>query len=61
MFPKTSTYVRSFDEQTKWMHFLIEDDDLLEEYNTNWDKISADINKKLNLMVMKLHIFMIKK
>ena len=46
MFPKTSTYVRSFDEQTKWMHFLIEDDDLLEEYNTNWDKVRADINNK---------------
>ena len=25
------------------MYFLIEDDDLLEKYNTNWDKASADI------------------
>ena len=48
MFPKTSTYVRSFDEQTKWIHFLIEDDDLVEEYNTNWEKVSADINKKFD-------------
>ena len=23
--------------------FLIEDDDLLEKYNTVWDKVSADI------------------
>ena len=48
MFPKTSTYVRSFDEQTKWMHFLIEDDDLVEDYNTNQEKVSADINKKFD-------------
>ena len=27
------------------MYFLIEDDDLLERYNTIWDKVSADIKK----------------
>ena len=27
--PKTSTYLKSYDGQTKWMDFLIEDDDLL--------------------------------
>ena len=27
------------------MHRLIEDDDLLEKYNTIWDKVSADIKK----------------
>ena len=27
------------------MYFLIEDDDLLEKYNTIWDKVSADIKK----------------
>ena len=26
--------------------FEIEDDDLLEKYNTIWDKVSADINKE---------------
>ena len=25
--------------------FLIEDDDLLEKYNTFWDKVRADIQK----------------
>ena len=25
--------------------FLIEDDDLLEKYNTVWDKVSADIKR----------------
>ena len=27
--------------------FLIEDDDLLEKYNTIWDKVRADIRKGL--------------
>ena len=27
------------------MYFLIEDDDLLEKYNTIWDKVSTDIKK----------------
>ena len=30
--PKTSSYVKSYDGKTKWMYFLIEDDDLLEKY-----------------------------
>ena len=45
MLPKTSAYVKSYDGQTKWMYFLIEDDDLLEKYKTVWDKASADIKK----------------
>ena len=32
--PKTTAYVKNYDEQTKWMYFLIEDDDLFEKYNT---------------------------
>ena len=43
MLPKTSKYVQSYDGQTKWMYFLIEEDDLLEKYNAIWDKVSADI------------------
>ena len=31
MLPETSSYVKSFDEQTKWMDTLNEDDDLLEK------------------------------
>ena len=27
---------------------MIEDDDLLEKYNTVWDKVSADINKEFD-------------
>ena len=47
MLPKTSAYVNSYDGQTKLMYFLIEDDDLLKKYNTTWDKISADIKKRI--------------
>ena len=36
--PKTSTFVKS----------LIEDDDLLEQYNTIWDKVSADMKKEFD-------------
>ena len=45
MLPKTSAYVKSYDGQTKWMHFLIKDDDLLEKYKTVSDKASSDIKK----------------
>ena len=48
MVPKTSAYVKSYDGQTRWMHFFIEDDDLLEKYNTNWDKVRADIKKEFD-------------
>ena len=48
MFQKTSVYVKSYDGKTKWMYFLIEDDDLLEKYNTIWDKVSADIKKEFD-------------
>ena len=48
MLPKTSAYVKGYGGQTKWMYFLIEDDDLLEKYNTIWDKVSADIKKEIH-------------
>ena len=48
MLPKTSAYVKNYDGQTKWMYFLIEDEDLLKKYNTIWDKFSADIKKEFD-------------
>ena len=35
-------------DKTKWMYVLIEDDDLLEENNTIWDKVSAGIKKEFD-------------
>ena len=48
MLPKTSAYAKNYDGETKWMYFLIEDDDLLKKYNTIWDKVSADIKKEFD-------------
>ena len=48
MLLKTSCYVKIYDEQTKWISFLIEDDKLLEKYNTVWDKVSSDIKKEFD-------------
>ena len=48
MFPKTSAYIKIYDEQTKWMHFLIQDDYLVKKYNTIWDKVSANIKKEFD-------------
>ena len=44
MIPKASAHVKSYDGPTKWIYFLIEDDELLEKNNTIWDKVSTDIN-----------------
>ena len=34
MLPKTKAYVKGYDGPTKWIYFLIENDDLLGKYNT---------------------------
>ena len=34
MLSKTSVSVNSYYRESKWMYFLIEDEDLLEKYNT---------------------------
>ena len=43
--PKTSTYIKQYDGQTKLMYFLIANNNLLEKYKTIWDKVSANIKK----------------
>ena len=45
MLPKVSVYVKCYAGQTKWMYYLIEDNDLLEKYDTNWDKVNTDLKK----------------
>ena len=37
-----SAYRRDFDE-TKYMYFLIKDDELLEKYNEIWEKVQNSI------------------
>ena len=48
MLPKTSVYVKCYDSQTKWMYFLIVDDNLLEKYNTISNKDSSVIKKEFD-------------
>ena len=48
MLPKITAYVKSYDGQTKWMYFMLEDDDLLEKYNNIWDKVNADIREEFD-------------
>ena len=42
-----SVYKRDFDE-TKYMSFLIKDDELLEKYNEIWEKVKNSIKKELH-------------
>ena len=42
MLPKTSVHLKSYDGQTKWMNFLIKDDDLWENTIIQ-GKVGADI------------------
>ena len=42
MLPKAIVHLKS-DGQTKWMKFLVENDNLLEKFITIWDKAYADI------------------
>ena len=47
MLTQTSTYVKSYDDETKWMYFLNEDGELLKKYNKIWNKIRKSIKKGL--------------
>ena len=46
--PETSAYVKSYDGQTKWTYFLIENDDLLERFKTISNRVSTNIYKKID-------------
>ena len=46
--PKLSACVKSYDDRTKWMHFLIEDEELLKIYTDIWNKGGNRIKKKFN-------------
>ena len=40
---------KSYDGQTKWMYFQIDNNEFLEKYdNTIWDKVSADIKREFD-------------
>ena len=57
MLSKTRANVKSYDDQTKWITFLIEDDDFLEKYNILWDKVTSDVKGNLtaNCCIKKVY------
>ena len=57
MLPKTRAYLEIYDRQTKWMYFLIEDDDLIQKYNTILDKVGADTKKSLIVSLSEIKSF----
>ena len=60
MLPKTSVYVKCYDGETRWKYFLTEHDDLLEKYNTTWDRVSADIKKEFDSEPVYNNFFFLK-
>ena len=55
--PKTSTYVNNYDSETKWLIFLIKNDDLLKKYNNIWNKVRNSIKKSLTANPSIIKIF----
>ena len=53
MLPKTNTYVKSYDGETKWIDLSTEDDDLLEIYTSIWNEISNRMNLIVNPCTIK--------
>ena len=46
-----SAYRTDFDE-TKYMSFLIKDDELLKRYNKNWEKVKNGIKKSFDIKLV---------
>lgn len=55
MLLKTSAYNKSFDSETKWIYFSIEDDELLKNNYDIWIEVSNTIKNNLiiNLSLIK--------
>ena len=45
--PKISAYRKDLDE-TKYISFLIKDDELLEKYNDIWEKVKNSLKKEFD-------------
>ena len=57
MLPKTSTYEKSYDGQTKWIYFLNEDDDLLEKHKLFGIKSALILRNNLIAELSTMKIF----
>ena len=45
MLSKTTAYIKSYVDETNWMSFLIEHDELLRKSNKIWNKVNNSIMK----------------
>ena len=50
--PTPSDYVKSYDEETKWMYFFTENDALLKAYNGIWNRVNNCIKKELDCEII---------
>ena len=57
MLRKTSTFVKSYDGQTKWTYILIKHDDVLNKYNIICDKSVLIFRKNLIANLSTKNIF----
>ena len=57
IFLKASAYVKGYDGETKWMYFFVKDDELLEKYNSIWNKVNNRIKEKLDCEPIYNNIF----
>ena len=48
MFPKIIAYVKSSDDETKWMYSFIEGDELLGKHNGIRNKVSNSVKEELD-------------
>ena len=48
MLPRPISFVKKYDIQAQWMYILIEDDKLIEKYNTNCNKVVADTRNEFD-------------
>ena len=54
MLSKLSAYTKSYDGQTKWMNFLIKDDELYKKHNDIWNKLVIVSKKNLTWSPSKI-------
>ena len=52
--PKTSTFIRRYDGETKWMHILIKDDELYNELYMHND-ISNKVDNSIQNFLHQTH------
>ena len=53
---ETNAYVKSYDVETKWMYFSIEDEEFLQKYNDIWNDISNNRKEEFDSVYNKRYL-----